>query len=296
MAAERSMDPILLVGSVIVLAAALTWILPAGRFERVRDSSGRTLVVPGSYKNVPRTPVGPWGVLTSAPDGLIEAADVVFYVFLAGAALTVVEATGAIGGTIDRLARRFAKRPILILILASLLFLVGGASYSMYEETIAFIPLLAALTRRLGIPGEVAVGISVGTSSIAQNFSPVDTFHLGIGQRMAELPLFSGAAFRSVVFVLAIAIWGGYLAWYARRFRGAPRLAEADAVAGLRQRPRYADAAVLATLNAGIVALLLGAIFLHWELRHFAAVFVGVGWVAGLAGGLGWRGTAEQFA
>ena len=56
----KAMDPLLLIGSLIVLAAMLTWILPAGRFERTHDAAtGRTMVVPGSFKNVPRNPVGP---------------------------------------------------------------------------------------------------------------------------------------------------------------------------------------------------------------------------------------------
>jgi uncharacterized ion transporter superfamily protein YfcC len=71
---QRSMDPILLIGSIIVLAAMLTWVLPAGRFERHKDAqTGRTLVVPGSYKPVPRSPVGLWGILLSIPQGLAEA-------------------------------------------------------------------------------------------------------------------------------------------------------------------------------------------------------------------------------
>ena len=105
MTKQRSMDPILLIGSIILLAAVLTWVLPAGRFERSRDPrTGHTLVVPGTYKSVPRNPVGPWGVLMSISQGLIEAAEVVFYVFLAGGALTVVEATGAIGNTLDHIS------------------------------------------------------------------------------------------------------------------------------------------------------------------------------------------------
>jgi uncharacterized ion transporter superfamily protein YfcC len=203
---QRSMDPILLVGSVILLAALLTWILPAGRFERRRDpQTGRTVVVPGSYQSVPRNPVGPWGVLESIPQGLNEAAAVVFYIFLAGGALTVIEATGAIGNTLDHLMWRFGKRPLLILALASILFLIGGASYAMYEEILALIPVLCTLMRRLGLGNEMAVGVSMGTAAVAGTFSPFNTFGLGISQPMAELPMFSGAVFRTIVFILAMA-------------------------------------------------------------------------------------------
>lgn len=110
---QRCMDPILLIGSIIVLAAMLTWLLPAGRFDRTHDSlTGQTVVVPGSFKLVPRNPVYPWGALMSIPQGLAETAEVVFFVLLAGAAISVVEATGAISNFLNHLMRRFCGSPI----------------------------------------------------------------------------------------------------------------------------------------------------------------------------------------
>jgi hypothetical protein len=45
-----------------------------------------------------------------------------------------------------------------------------------------------------------------------------------------------------------------------------------------------------------MAAIVLGGIFRHWELTQFSAVFVLIALLAGLVGGLGWRGTSEQFA
>ena len=53
---------------------------------------------------------------------------------------------------------------------------------------------------------------------------------------------------------------------------------------------------MLVILNGGLAGLVAGGIFLNWEVPQFAAVMTLVGIAAGLAGGLGWRGTAEQFA
>jgi uncharacterized ion transporter superfamily protein YfcC len=290
------MDPLLLLGSIIVLAALLTWILPAGQFNRQTDpQTHRTVVVPGSYTSVPRHPVGLWGTLVSIPQGLVEAGEVVFFVLLAGGALTVVEGTGAFGNLLNHLMARFGNSPLLVLALASLLFLIGGASENMYEEILAFLPLLCLLTRRLGLGHEMALAISVGTASVAAIFSPFNTFTLGISQPMAELRLFSGFAFRSVVFVLALAIWGGYLAWYARRYRTEPPQID-EATPAHVSKWKQSDIWVLVAMNAGMATMILGGVFLQWGLREFSAVFVSMGIIAGLAGGLGLRGTSEQFA
>jgi uncharacterized ion transporter superfamily protein YfcC len=112
---------------------------------------------------------------------------------------------------------------------------------------------------------------------------------------MAQLPLFSGFAFRSVVFVLAIAIWCAYLGWYALRFRTVPPPVD-EASSAHVSNWKESDIWVLAAMNAGMAAMILGGVFLQWELRQFSAIFVLMGLVAGLVGGLGWRGTSEQFA
>ena len=286
----------LLIGSIILLATVMTWVLPAGQFERTTDpQTHRTVVVPGSYKSVDRQPVGPWGALVSIPEGLSEAAEVVFFVLLAGGALTVVEGTGAIGSLLNHLMRRFGRHPLLVLGFASILFLIGGASNNMYEEILAFIPLLCGLTKRLGLKPEMALAISVGTAVVAAVFSPFNTFTLGISQPMAQLQLFSGFAFRSVVFVLAIGIWNACLGWYALRPRVEAPLDDQDALEpATKWKP--SDIWVLVVMTAGMGAMILGGVFLHWELLQFSAIWVLMAIVAGFAGGLGWRGTSEQFA
>ena len=297
MTKHRSIDPLLLLSSIILLAATLTWILPAGRFNRVHDArTGRTLVVAGSYAPVPRHPVGPWGAVMSIPQGLAEAADVVFFVLLAGAAITVVEATGAITNFLNVLTRRLGHRPLLVLAVVSTLFILGGATNNMYEEILAFIPVLCLLMRRMHLDVVMALGVSVGTASVAAVFSPFNAFTLGISQPMAELKMFSGFAFRSVFFVLALAIWAGYLGWYALRHPPQVDPHPEEEAPSLTEGWTPKDIGVLVIMTVGMVLLVLGGIFLDWGLREFGGVFLLMSGIAGWAGGLGWRGTSLNFA
>jgi uncharacterized ion transporter superfamily protein YfcC len=238
-------------------------------------------------------------VLLSIPQGLSGAAAVIFYAFLAGGALTIVEAAGAIGNTPGAVAGKPGHRPNLVLLLVSSLFLIGGASYAMCEEVLVLIPVLCALMRRLRLDNAIALGVSLGTTSVAAAFSPVITFHLVISQRMAELLLFSGFGFPLVMFVLAMGTWLGYLLWVAARCRTPRGLDGSEAepapvVAPAPVRPR--DMGVLALVNAGMASLVFGAISREWGMLEFSAVFVGVGFAAGPAGGLGRHRTAQQYA
>jgi len=296
----RTMDPLLLLGSVILVAVVLTWIIPAGQYERVSNPQmGAATVVPDSYRRLPAHPIGLGGLLLSVPKGLVRAAEIIFYVFIAGAALTVVEFTGAIGAILDDLTKYLAQRQLLVLPIVSLLFLFGGAAYGMSEEIIAFIPLLCALMHRLQLPNEMAVAVSFGSATIAGAFSPFNTFLLGISQPILGLHLFSGFLFRCVVFLIAISTWMAYLMFRAARMKAPEAFAAHtpeieklghSSATGVRQY------VVLLILNGGLAVMIVGAVRWSWETSQFSALFIGIAVVAGIAGGLKLRGTSEAFA
>ena len=295
----RSMDPLLLLGSILLIAAALTWLLPAGQYQRLSDSiTGTITAVPGSYKNVPSHPVGLGGLFLSIPTGLIRTASVIFYVLICGGALTVVEQTGTIRSTLDFVTRYLAQRQLLVLPVVSLLFLFGGAAYSMSEEIIAFIPLLCVLMRRLQLPNTMAVAVSFGSATVAAAFSPFNTYLLGVSQPLLGLPLFSGFTFRCVVCIIAIASWLAFLLVKASRMRSRPQVA--GQVAAETEGDKHSISArhclVLVILNGGLAVLIFGAMRWSWDTNQFSALFIAIGVFAGIAGGLRFRGTAEAFA
>src|SRR5690349_14626309 len=93
----RFPHPLILLVAGVLLAAVLTWILPAGEYNRTHDPvTDRDVVVAGTYHTVAAAPVGPFDALVAIPQGMVEAGDVIFFVFLVGGAFAVVEATGAL--------------------------------------------------------------------------------------------------------------------------------------------------------------------------------------------------------
>src|SRR5262245_15210640 len=92
----RLPHPFALLVGCVVISAALTYVVPAGEFTRRDDpATGRRAVVSGSYHAVPPTPVGPFRALVAIPRGMADAGSVIFLVFLAGGAFSVVDSTGA---------------------------------------------------------------------------------------------------------------------------------------------------------------------------------------------------------
>lgn len=284
----------------MALACVATWLLPAGVYTRAADPrTGLTMVVAGSYHLVARTPVGPWHGLQAVVTGCIDAGHVLVYVLLAGAALTVVELTGAMGRLVERIAWWTRDRPVLIVPAVSLLFAVGGATYGMYDEIIAFVPVLCLLARRVRFDPLTAIAMSVGTASVAGAFSPIETYKLTLTQPLAELPLFSGWAFRTWVFVPALVGWIAYVSWHALRVRRATLASLPDGPVAAPEEParlRGHDVAVLLILNGAMGLLVLGAAAFGWGLVECASVMLGMGFAVGLAGGLGLAGASRGMA
>jgi uncharacterized ion transporter superfamily protein YfcC len=286
--------PLTLLCGCVLLAAAASHVLPSGEYDRRDDpAAGRRVVVAGTYHAVPARPLGAFQALVAIPRGMVDAAAVIFFVFLIGGAFTVVDETGALRGGVDWLIRRFGRSETLVIPVASLAFALGGVLDNMKEEIIALVPVTLLLVRRLGYRPAVAVAMSLGAAAVGASFSPINPFQVGIAQRLAELPLLSGSLFRIGVLVVALTIWIWGTLRYAARTRSG---GESTATAGLdRATIDRRRGAVLTIVLVTFVALVTGVLRWGWGFNEMAALFFLMGVVAGVVGGLGVGGTAEAF-
>jgi uncharacterized ion transporter superfamily protein YfcC len=283
--------PLALLTACVLAAAILTWIVPAGQYDRRDDpATGRKIVVASSFHHVDARPLGPFDTLLAIPHGLTDAASVIFFVFLVGGAFTVVEETGALRQAVGSLVLAAGDRGTLVIPIVSLAFAAAGALENMAEEIIALVPVLMLVTRRLGFDAITGVAISIGAAAIGAAFSPINPFQVQIAQKVAGLPLLSAWVYRTVVMGLALAIWIGWTWRHALRTRRAPEAAEA----GDSSLPRRLTA-VLAIVIVTFVVFIYGVLRLGWDFDQMGALFFAMGLAAGLIGGLGVGGTSQAF-
>lgn len=290
--------PLTLLTACIFAAAICSYVLPAGEYDRRADPvTGRDVVVAGTYHHVERRHVGPFEALVAIPRGLADAGSVVFFVFLAGGAFTVVDETGALRQGVGWLVRRLASREALVIPIVSLAFAIGGALENMSEEIIALVPVLLLVTRRLGFDPLTAVAISIGAAGVGAAFSPINPFQVQIAQKLAGLPLLSGSAFRVAIMAVALIgwIWGTWR--HARRTRIVPEAgSEADLDGPTEPGGRTGrHAIVLALVLAAFAMFVFGIMRLGWDFDQMAALFFAMGLSSGIVGGLGVGGTARGF-
>jgi uncharacterized ion transporter superfamily protein YfcC len=284
--------PLTLLVCCTIIAAALTHVLPAGKFEMRDDpASGRKIAVAGSYHHVSAHPLTPFETVVAIPDGLIDAASVIMFVFLVGGAFGVVDKTGALREGIDWLVRRLGDRGIVAIPIVCLAFAAGGAFENMQEEIIAMVPALLVLTQRLGFDTLTVAEMSVGSAAVGSAFSPVNPFQVLIGQKVAGVPQFSGAGFRTIFLAVALLLWIAGTMRHARRIHVEPALVDTGEAQSFGWRGR----AVLGLVLGAFAVFVWGVAKLHWDFDQEAALFFAMGVLAGIIGGLGVTGTAEAF-
>jgi uncharacterized ion transporter superfamily protein YfcC len=290
--------PLTLLCGCVLLAAVASHVLPPGEYDRRNDpTTGRRVVIAGTFHAVAPRPVGAFQALVAIPRGMVDAAGVIFFVFLIGGAFTVVDETGALRQGVDWLVRRFGHSETFVIPTASLVFALGGVLDNMKEEIIALVPVMLLLAGRLGYRPEVAVAMSLGTAAVGAAFSPINPFQVGIAQQLAQLPLLSGSLFRIAFLAAALGIWIWGTLRYGARTKTAPA---ADArpetgKSGGRGGMDGRRGTVLALVLVAFAALAVGVRRSGWGFNEMAALFFAMGVVAGLVGDLGVGGTADAF-
>jgi uncharacterized ion transporter superfamily protein YfcC len=288
----RLPHPLVLLSGCVFLAAAASWLVPAGEFDRRPDeATGRTVVVAGTYHEVDPAPVSLFEALVALPRGLIDAGEVVFLVFLVGGAFTVVDETGALRRGVGWLAGKLRGRDLLVIPVVSLCFATGGVVENMQEEIIALVPVLLVLTRTMGFTPLTAVAMSAGPAFVGSAFSPINPFQVTIAQKLAELPLGSGGLFRMAFLALALALWVGMTMRHASRTRSATREAGDAAVAPLTR----GDATIFGVVALTFGVVVQGMLGWGWGFNELSGAFFLMGIVAGALGGLRVGGTAEAY-
>jgi uncharacterized ion transporter superfamily protein YfcC len=285
--------PLVLLVAGVVLAAALTWILPAGAYDRRDDAAtGRRVVVAGTYHSVPRSPVGPLGAAIAIPRGFVAGAEVIAVVLFVGGTWVVVDRLGTLPALVAVIVGRFRRRGLLAIPIVCVFFAAMGALENMQEEIIPLVPVLMALGAGLGVDGVAVIAMSAGAAMIGSAFGPTNPFQAGIALKLAQLPPLGAGRLRLVMFVVALAIWIAWTLRYAARHRVTSGT-EVEARDGGRLAAKHA--AILVIALAPMAAYIYGALRLDWGFNELSGAFLLAGAAAGLVGGLGVGGTITTY-
>ncbi|MGD0781912.1 MAG: YfcC family protein, partial [Candidatus Aminicenantales bacterium] len=215
---------LVLIYLMVVAAAAATWFVPGGQYQRV-EKDGRMVPVPDSFQFVDRRPQGLGALFISPIQGFVQASNIIAFVLIMGGVFAVVQKTGALDAGIGRLADRFGRSRALraLFIPATMIvFSLGGAVFGMCEEAMPFVLVFVPLAMSLGY--DRLVGTAIPFIGAAAGFAGAffNPFTVGIAQGIAGLPLYSGLGYRLIVWAIGTAIAVTFVTRYASRIRKDP--------------------------------------------------------------------------
>ncbi|MBU2954977.1 YfcC family protein [Marinobacter sp. F3R08] len=211
----------------IVLIAALTWIVPAGQYERaMNEEVGREVAVPGTYQTVDPNPQGFVDVMLAPTAGFYDpdsyvanAIDVALFVLFLGGFLGVMNATGAIDTGIRSAMRHLEGHEIWMIPILMTLFAIGGTTYGMAEETLAFYAILIPVMIAAGYDAVTGVAIILIGAGIGVLGSTINPFATVIAANAAHIPFTDGIVLRFVILIGGLIICAAYVMRYAHRVR-----------------------------------------------------------------------------
>jgi uncharacterized ion transporter superfamily protein YfcC len=299
--------------ALIVVVAALTWVVPAGKYERVASEAlGKELPVAGTYALTEADPQGFFDVLLAPIAGFYDpgsysanAIDVALFVLMIGGFIGVVTATGAIDAGIKRAMARLKGREKWMIPILMGLFALGGTTEGMAEETLAFYVLLTPVMIAAGYDALTAVAVILLGAGVGVLGSTVNAFSTVIASDAAGIPFTDGLMLRVVILVLTFAATVAYVMRYAARVKADPSrslvydLKEANE-AHFRSTSSSSEFTglhklVLILFGATFAVMIWGVSFGGWWMAEMSALFLAAGIGIGLIGRPGEKGLTDAF-
>ncbi|TXG39672.1 YfcC family protein [Seonamhaeicola maritimus] len=247
---------------IAALTALLTWVIPSGKFDtlgynkvdkhftktsldktEILEASQETLnnleikiplekftngdiwkpiSIPNTYKKVEATPQGELAFIKSPIKGIIAAADIIFLVLFIGGLIGIMNHTGAFDAGISWLASTLKGYEFILIILVTLLIAVGGTTFGLAEETIAFYPILIPIFLAAKYDAMVALACIYIGSSIGTMCSTTNPFSAIIASDAAGINWTTGLTGRVIMWTLGLIICIIYILRYAQRVKKDP--------------------------------------------------------------------------
>lgn len=288
----------LIILSIVVLTALCTWFIPAGKYDKVVNADGRSVLVEGSYHHIESSPQTPFDVLKAPMNAFkrTQTAEIIAFLLIIGGAFMVVERTQAITVAIKHISTYFTRYKILktfFIPISMLMFSLGGATFGMSEEVLIFIPIFMPLALSLGYDSALGmlipfIGAGAGFASAFMN-----PFTLGLAQGIAELKIYSGLNLRIVIWLVSTLIAIAFVMLYAKIITKYPqksltyefdkeRKKELHLNSHNEEKFKLSHILVLLAFGATMLLLVFGVLKYDWYITEIGGLFFGLAIVAAI--------------
>ena len=289
--------------ALVVICSILSYIIPAGQYDMM-DVDGRQVVDASTYHAIEKTPITLMQMLTSITRGLQGSAQIIFFIFIVGGAIAVIQSTGALEAGIGRVATLLRGKDILIVPIAMGLFALGGALFGMGEECIPLVPIFVSLCLAMGYDSITGAALVLCGGAIGFAGEMMTPFALQVAQSIAGLPSLSGLWFRAIMFTVFLIITVAWVMRYALKVRKNPSLSSMhdfdrtrEDLLNLSQLPPFGkrEQGILLVFGLTIVVMVVGVLKYEWYMDEISAAFIACAVICAVIGRVGFNKFAEEL-
>ena len=308
-AIRRGMPHAIVMMLLIILAAVvMTYLVPSGEFTRSKDG----LVAPGSYHTVTKDysapfaprgekvkgvayPAQPIAVISSIPAGMTRSAALIFMILFIGGMFGVLQATNALETGIERLVVVTRANVNIVVPVFMIVLALGSTFLGLISEYLVVIPIALVLAERMGFDALFGTALVTIAAKIGYLTSVTNPLALAVAQPIVGVPVFSGAWFRAITFLvfLPLGIW-----YVLRAAKNPERRIEAvfTREPGDSSRPMTTrQTLVLLLLLAAIGVMVYGVEQLKWGNPELSAMYIGVALAIAVVGKVPSREASQAF-
>lgn len=302
--------------TIILVVAALTWVIPSGEFDRkeleIADGVVASTVIPGTYKAIEKVNddrdlrQNLFDVLSAPARGIVHAADVIAFLLVIGGAFGIITRTGAIDRGLLALATSLHGKGIWVIPIMMTLFSLGGSTFGMSEEVLPLYPIVISLMFMLRFDSVTAVLILFVGTQAGYIGATINPFSVLLAQAIADIQGNPQLWLRAVSWVIFTGLAIAYTMWYASKVRDKPESSPVlasdqalrrDLAVSAQEHPAFStrDRLVLGAFLVSLAIITWGLVTRGWYMAEIGAVFLACGLVSGALARVGPSRIAEHF-
>lgn len=278
---------------VILLATVLTYIVPAGQFDRETVDNVK-MVIPGTYHRIDQTPVNLFDMFVAIPQGFVSMANIVILIYMCVAGMGILTSTGALERVFcSFISKVGAKGRVVMLIIFYAFFFVRGGLTGSVNSPIAFIPLVVTLCLAVGYDVMTALGIVAVGALVGFAVGPTNPNTVVVAQQICELPIYSGMTFRTITWLVLGLAGLIYVVIYAEKVRKNPSASLSSYKPdtqelqneNMQKAATTRDKWVVFTLFVAVVAVVVLTVKFSLSMVQMAGLYIIIGIIGGLVAG-----------
>ena len=149
--------------------------------------------------------------------GLVASADISFFLMVLGGNINILVEMNALSAGMAALSRATKGKEFILLILVYIIIAIGGTTFGMCEEILAFYPILMPIFLKSAFDGMLGAAPLYMASMMGIMFSTVNAFAVVLASYSAGINFIEGIVFRVVGFILGNTLTLLYLFYYYKR-------------------------------------------------------------------------------